>query len=118
MKKVFFIIWGIFGIVFMVTIGIIGYQNQTYFLSKHRLNVELNLSEKHQYHIQTPEWPNANFWLICVTIGFLIASFLNLSKQFQANREIKQLMNTIQSLEKNGAELKAEVERLNQAVEK
>ena len=87
MKKATLIIWVIiFGFIALVI-----FQNQTFFLAKQSLRINLGVFQ--EYH--SPELPNAVLALIFFFAGLLIAYLFNFPARFKARRTIKKLNATI-----------------------
>ncbi|UCD79386.1 MAG: LapA family protein [Desulfobacterales bacterium] len=104
MKKATLIIWVIiFGFIALVI-----FQNQTFFLSKQTLRINLGVFE--EYH--SPELPIAILVLIFFFVGLLIAYLFSFSARFKAKRTIKKLNATITSQNGELSELKRELNTL------
>ena len=104
MKKATLIVWVIiFGIIVLVIV-----QNQTFFLAKNALRINLGVFE--EYH--APELPNAVLALIFFFSGLIIAHLFSFSARFKAKRTIKKLNASITSHTNEMAELRREVNTL------
>jgi uncharacterized integral membrane protein len=104
MKKATLIVWVIiFGFIALVI-----FQNQTFFLAKQALRINLGVLE--EYH--SPELPNAILVLIFFLAGLLIAFLFSISARFKAKRTIKKLNATIASHNTELSELKREINTL------
>ena len=104
MKKATLIIWVIiFGFIALVI-----FQNQTFFMTKHSLR--LNLGVVNEYH--TPELPIAVVFIFFFFSGLVIAYLFNFSTRFKARRTTKKLNAAITSHEGEVAELKGELNTL------
>ena len=93
MKKVKIVFWLILIVLILGFVGLIGFQNWEYFRAKQSLALELTFPVTYNY--QTPEILNAIYWIVCIAVGFLVAYFLGLLKQFRQHKTIKNLNNTI-----------------------
>lgn len=104
MKKATLIIWVIiFGFIALVI-----FQNQTYFLAKQSLRINLGVFQ--EYH--SPELPNAILTLIFFFAGLLIAYLFNVPARFKAKRTIKRLNATISEHHGELSELRREINTL------
>ena len=104
MKKATLIIWAII----FVFIALVIFQNQTFFMTKHSLR--LNLGVINEYH--TPELPIAVVFIFFFFSGLVIAYLFNFSTRFKARRTVKKLNATITSHQDEVAELKHELDTL------
>ena len=104
MKKATLIIWAII----FVFIALVIFQNQTFFMTKHSLR--LNLGFINEYH--TPELPIAVVFIFFFFSGLVIAYLFNFSTRFKARRTVKKLNATITSHQDEVAELKHELDTL------
>jgi len=93
MKKIKIVFWLIFIVLILGFVGLIGFQNWEYFRIKQSLGIDLTFPVTYSY--QTPELLNAFYWVICCIVGFFLAYFLGLLKQFRQHKTIKNLNNTI-----------------------
>ena len=104
MKKATLIIWVIiFGFMALVI-----FQNQTFFLAKQTLRINLGVFEEYN----SPEVPNAIFVLFFFFIGLLIAYLFTIPSRFKAKRTIKKLNATITSQSEELSGLKREINTL------
>ena len=104
MKKATLIIWVIiFGFIALVI-----FQNQTFFMTKHSLR--LNLGVVNEYH--TPEMPIAVVFIFFFFSGLVIAYLFGFLTRFKAKRTAKKLNAAITSHEGEVAELKRELNTL------
>ena len=104
MKKATLIIWVIiFGFIALVI-----FQNQSFFLAKQALRLNLGVLE--EYH--SPAMPNAVIALIFFFAGLLIAFLFSISARFKAKRTIRKLNATITAHNGELAELKSEIDKL------
>jgi uncharacterized integral membrane protein len=104
MKKATLIIWVIiFGFIALVI-----FQNQTFFLAKQSLRINLGVFT--EYH--SPELPNAILSLIFFFAGLLIAYLFSFPARFKAKRTIKKLNATISDHNGELSELRREINTL------
>ena len=104
MKKATLIVWVIiFGFIALVI-----FQNQTFFLAKSSLGLNLGIIEK--YH--SPELHNAVVFLIFFFFGLTVTYLFSLPARFKAKRTIKKLNTTIAAHINQVAELKSEINTL------
>lgn len=106
MKKVKWIFW-------LLVIGfvvLIIFQNQSYFLDKQQLGIDVYFK---QY--QTPIFANGVLFLACFLIGFLLAYIVSLSGRFKSGRTIRKLNESIQDHLEQIAVLKREVDAIKVA---
>ena len=104
MKKATLIIWVIiFGFIALVI-----FQNQSFFLAKQALRLNLGVLEEYQ----SPAMPNAVIALIFFFAGMLIAYLFSISARFKANRTIRKLNATITAHNGELTELKSEIDKL------
>jgi len=104
MKKATLIIWVIiFGFIALVI-----FQNQTFFLAKQTLRINLGVFQ--EYH--SPELPNAILTLIFFFAGLLLAYLFTFPARFRAKRTIKKLNATISAHNGELSELRREINTL------
>lgn len=103
MKKVKIAFW----VIILALFGLLIYQNQPFFLTKHSL--ELNL-----YFTAGRTVPVYNLVIIVAFFGFglLIAYTSSLFDRFRANKTIKELRANVRSLQGNLEQVKKDVEIL------
>ncbi len=101
MKKTKMVLW-ILSILFVL---LVVYQNQSFFLAKQHIIVNLYFAT-----YSTPEILIAIFFLFSFLIGLLISYFINLSEKFRSKKMIKRLNVTLNSHLKKISELKNELE--------
>lgn len=89
MKKFKYIIWALV----LVLLGIVGYQNQEFFLYRNRISLNLGVIAPYT----SPEIYNAVLFLGCFVVGFLVAYFSSLFDRFRSNKNIRQLNATIEA---------------------
>lgn len=106
MKKVKWIFW----LLVIVFVGLVIYQNQTYFMNQQQLGIDVGFE---QY--QTPVFANGILILGCFLIGFLLAYVVGLSERFKSGRAIRKLNETINDHLEQIAMLKREVDSIRAA---
>ena len=104
MKKVKIIFW----VIIIVFIGIVIFQNQDFFLDKQSLQINLLLADEYQ----TPEVPNAVFFIACLFLGLIIAYISGLFERFKFKKTIKTLNKSVDSHMKTISELQDKIESL------
>ena len=104
MKKAKIAFWLIL-IGFMV---LLSYQNWDFFMSEHRLRVNLFVIDE----FSTPELQNVILFLIFFFAGFLISYFITLFERFKSKKIIKTLNTALDMNQKQLEELKKEVHLL------
>ena len=104
MKKATLIIW----VIIFGFIALVFFQNQSFFLAKQALRLNLGVLE--EYH--SPAMPNAVIALIFFFAGLLIAFLFSISARFKAKRTIRKLNATITAHNGELAELKSEIDKL------
>lgn len=104
MKKATLIIWAII----FVFIALVIFQNQTFFMTKHSLR--LNLGVINEYH--TPELPIAVVFIFFFFSGLVIAYLFNFSTRFKARRTAKKLNAAIATHQDEVSGLKRELDSL------
>ena len=102
MKKVKIALW----LILLGITGLIAYQNKAFFLEKHGFTVNFFVGDIHQ----SPEWPNAVWFLACFSLGLLIAYFFGLMERFRSNRTIKDFKTKTESLLDMISQLRKELE--------
>ena len=102
MKKVKIIFW----VIVIVFVGIVIFQNQDFFLDKQSLKINLWLVADYQ----TPETPNAVFFIACLLLGLIIAYISGLFERFKFKRTIKMLNKSIDSQMQTISELNNKIE--------
>ncbi|MBF0113358.1 MAG: hypothetical protein HQK64_08910 [Desulfamplus sp.] len=95
------------GLLVVVFVALVIYQNREYFLAKQAL-IFILVPEKFQW--TAPEVQNVAFFGGCLAIGILIAGYLGLVSKFRSMKSIKQLNKTIVSQVETIESLKAELE--------
>jgi cell division protein FtsL len=104
MKKATLIIW----VIILGFIALVIFQNQTFFLAKNTLRLNLGISEEYL----SPELPNAVIFLIFFFCGVIIEYLFSVSTRFKAKRTIKKLNTNIAAHINELSELKREVNTL------
>ena len=104
MKKATLIIW----VIIFGFIALMIFQNQTFFLARQALRLNLGLFEEYN----SPELPNAIIFLLFFFAGLLIAYLFGLSARFKAKRNIKRLNATIASHNSELSKLRSEINTL------
>ena len=85
-------------------ITLLAYQNWDFFMSQHRLRLDLFVTEE----FSTPELPNAILFLIFFFAGLLISYFITLLERFKSKKTIKALNAVLVKDQKQLDELKTE----------
>jgi len=89
-------------------ITLLAYQNWDFFMSQHRLRLDLFVTEE----FSTPELPNAILFLIFFFAGLLISYFIALLERFKSKKTIKALNAVLVKDQKQLDELKTETSLL------
>lgn len=89
-------------------ITLLAYQNWDFFMSQHRLKLDLFVTEE----FSTPELPNAILFLIFFFAGLLISYFITLLERFKSKKTIKALNAVLVKDQKQLDELKTETSLL------
>ena len=89
-------------------ITLLAYQNWDFFMSQHRLRLDLFVTEE----FSTPELPNAILFLIFFFAGLLISYFITLLERFKSKKAIKALNAVLVKDQKQLDELKTETSLL------
>lgn len=88
MKKIKFTL----GLLVVIFVALVIYQNRTYFLAKQALSLSLGVET---WHWTAPEAQNVAYFGGCLVIGFLIAGYLGVASKLKSMKNIKQLNKTI-----------------------
>lgn len=104
MKKVKLAFW----FIILVLFALIVYQNQEYFLAKHSIGINLYFTKG-----VTPDVYNLIIVVVFFGAGLLVAYISSLFERFKANKTIKELRGTVQSLQGNVSETKKDADSLN-----
>ena len=102
MKNVKIVLW----LILLGITGLVAYQNKAFFLEPHSFTVDFFVGGIHQ----SPEWPNAVWFLACFSLGLLIAYFFGLMERFRSNRTIKDFKAKTDSLLDMISQLRQELE--------
>ncbi|MBW1698451.1 MAG: DUF1049 domain-containing protein [Deltaproteobacteria bacterium] len=103
MSKVKIFIW----ILIFAIIAIVLFQNDTLFLGKQALKIDLFFVK-----YQTPQLPVAIYFLATLVIGLIIAYFFGLSDKFKARKTIKSLTSSLEAQKEEMSSLRREIEML------
>lgn len=103
MKKVKLAFW----VIILALFGLLIYQNQTFFLTKHSLEIDL-------YFTAGRTIPVYNLVIVVAFFGFglLIAYTSSLFERFRANKTIKELRGNVRSLQGTIDQMRQDVEAL------
>lgn len=105
MRKVkIFFVWLI---VLSIPIGLVAYQNRTFFLEKREIGLDLFFVNYH-----TPDIPIAFFLLIVFFAGLLISYVSSLSQRYKARKNIRKLTAEVGAEKKKNSELETKIESL------
>ncbi|HCY86494.1 MAG TPA: hypothetical protein DHV36_15265 [Desulfobacteraceae bacterium] len=85
----------LFFLIILGFLGLLGYQNQDYFLATTALNIDLKVKS---IHYTAYPLPNYAYWGICFAIAFLYMAFKGMIKSFKLGREIKRRDSKIDTL--------------------
>ncbi len=102
----------VLAILILAFIGIVFFQNQEFFMAKHRINLNLWVMEPYV----TPEIYIALLFLISFVSGLLIAYFFGLFEHFRKSKTIKQLTANVNSQQREISALKSELEAAKAAL--
>ena len=103
MKKVKLIFW----ILVVIFLGLLIYQNQSYFFAKYSLGLNLYFSNR-----VTPEAYNLIFIAIFFASGLLLAYISSLFERFKANKTIKELRSVNKTHQETIDQMRREVDAL------
>jgi len=101
MKKAKIAFW----LILIGFIALIAYQNWDFFMSEHRLRLNLFVTEE----FSTPKLQNAILFLFFFFSGLLIAYFITLFERFKSKKTIKMLTAALEMSRKELDELKKEI---------
>jgi len=101
MKKAKIAFW----LILIGFMGLLAYQNWDFFMSEHRLRLNLFVTEE----FSTPELQNAILFLIFFFAGLLISYFITLFERFKSKKTIKTLNAALETNQKLLDELKKEI---------
>ncbi|MFC1877077.1 hypothetical protein ACFL2E_07395 [Thermodesulfobacteriota bacterium] len=97
-----------FWLILMGFIALLAYQNWDFFMSQHRLRLDLFVTEE----FSTPELQNAILFLFFFLAGLLISYFITLFERFKSKKTIKTLNTALEMNHKQLDELKKEISLL------
>ena len=101
MKKAKIAFW----LILIGFMGLLAYQNWDFFMSEHRLRLNLFVTDE----LSTPELPNAILFLIFFLAGLLISYFITLFERFKSKKTIKALNAALETNQKLLDELKKDI---------
>ena len=104
MKKAKIAFW----LILIGFIALLAYQNWDFFMSEHRLRLNLFVTEE----LSTPDLPNAILFLFFFFAGLLISYFITLLERFKSKKTIKALNAALETNQKQLDELNAEISLL------
>ncbi len=104
MKKAKIAFW----LILIGFIALLAYQNWDFFMSEHRLRLNLFVTEE----LSTPDLPNAILFLFFFFAGLLISYFITLLERFKSKKIIKALNAALETNQKQLDELNAEISLL------
>ena len=94
-----------FWLILIGFMGLLAYQNWDFFMSEHRLRLNLFVTDE----FSTPELQNAILFLIFFLAGLLISYFTTLFERFKSKKNIKILNAALETNQKLLDELKKEI---------
>lgn len=97
----------IFLLVVLVLLGILIYQNQTYFMTASALTLDLKISN---WNWTTPPLQNIVYLGICFLLGLMLAGFKGFLSGFRLKKDIKKKEAAIAALEGQIHSLKTELD--------
>jgi uncharacterized integral membrane protein len=95
----------VFWILIIAFIALFVYQNQSLFLAKQAIRIDLQFAS-----YELPDLPNVIILMACFLIGLLISYFFSLSERYRSKKIIKNLNTTIVSLQQEISTLKSSLE--------
>ena len=101
MKKAKIAFW----LILIGFMGLLAYQNWDFFMSEHRLRLNLFVTDE----FSTPELQNAILFLIFFLAGLLISYFIKLFERFKSKKTIKALNAALETNQKLLDELKKDI---------
>ncbi len=101
MKKAKIAFW----LILIGFMGLLAYQNWDFFMSEHRLRLNLFVTDE----FSTPELQNAILFLIFFLAGLLISYFITLFERFKSKKTIKALTAALETNQKLLDELKKDI---------
>ena len=94
-----------FWLILIGFMGLLAYQNWDFFMSEHRLRLNLFVTDE----FSTPELQNAILFLIFFLAGLLVSYFTTLFERFKSKKTIKILNAALETNQKLLDELKKEI---------
>lgn len=88
-------------------IGLVIFQNRSFFLADHSLAIDLGFVQK-----QTPPLPIALFFISFFLLGWLVAFLCNLSDRFKSVSQVNRLQKTLKSQQSAFESMKKDIEAL------
>lgn len=82
------------GLILVLFVGLIVYQNREYFFLKQALSLSLGVET---WHWTAPGIPNLAYFGICLVLGLAIAGFFGIASKLKSRKIIKSLNTTIES---------------------
>jgi uncharacterized integral membrane protein len=104
MKKAKIAFW----LILIGFIALLSYQNWDFFMSQHRLRLDLFVTEE----FSTPELQNAILFLFFFLAGLLLSYFINLIERFKLKKTIKMLNAALETNQKQLDKLTTEISLL------
>lgn len=101
MKKAKIAFW----LILIGFIALLAYQNWDFFMSEHRLRLNLFVIDE----FSTPKLQNVILFLIFFFAGFLISYFITLFERFKSRKTVKTLTAAMETSQKELEELKKEI---------
>ncbi|MBF0468425.1 MAG: hypothetical protein HQK61_06015 [Desulfamplus sp.] len=80
------------GLIVIIFVALVIYQNRTYFLAKQALSLSLGVET---WHWTAPEVENVAYFGGCLVIGFLMAGYLGIASKLKSMKTIKHLNKTL-----------------------
>ncbi|MBF0258810.1 MAG: hypothetical protein HQK62_08230 [Desulfamplus sp.] len=99
------------GLIVIIFVALVIYQNRTYFLAKQALSLNLGVET---WHWTAPEVQNVAYFGGCLVIGFLMAGYLGIASKFKSMKTIKHLNKTLVSQINTIESLQTELETFKQ----
>jgi NADH:ubiquinone oxidoreductase subunit 5 (subunit L)/multisubunit Na+/H+ antiporter MnhA subunit len=99
-----------FWIILIGLLGLIVYQNQGYFLTKHSLDINLWFTRRF-----IPPVQNLVIIAAFFVFGLLIAMIQNLFERYRMNKTIKELRNTIHTSQTTISQMRQEIDAMKPA---
>lgn len=96
-----------FGVIIIVLLALLIYQNKDFFFEKQILGIDLGFND-----YLSPELPNVIFFLAFFLVGLFIAYIYSLLERFRSKKTIKTLNAAVESKDQMLSTLKAELQTL------